>query len=103
MMSAVRVGALSELPPGTVSEVEIAGRVLALCNVDGAVYAMDGICPHAGGRLGHGAVQGYWLCCPVHAWEFDCRTGEHGPGSPYCVKTYPVSIEGGEIRVEIDA
>jgi nitrite reductase/ring-hydroxylating ferredoxin subunit len=91
------VGALAELPPS-----ETAGRVLALCNVDGTVYAMDGICPHAGGRLAHGALHGHWLCCPVHAWEFDCRTGEH-PGTCYSVQTYPVSTENGEIHVELDA
>jgi nitrite reductase/ring-hydroxylating ferredoxin subunit len=102
-MASVRVGALSELPPGSVSELEIAGRVLALCNVNGTVYAVDGICPHAGGRLGHGALHDNWLCCPLHAWEFDCRTGEHGPGSPFRVRTYPVRIEDGQISVELDA
>jgi nitrite reductase/ring-hydroxylating ferredoxin subunit len=102
-MSSVRVGTLSELPPGTVAEAEIRGQVIALCNVAGTVYALDGICPHAGGRLGHGAVHGYWLCCPVHGWEFDCRTGEHGHGSAYRVRTFPVSVVGGEILVDIDA
>jgi nitrite reductase/ring-hydroxylating ferredoxin subunit len=102
-MASVRVGALSELPPGTVSEVESAGRPLAICNVNGTVYALDGICPHAGGRLGHGAVHGDYLCCPLHAWEFDCRTGEHAPDSPYRVRTYPVSIDNGEIFVDVDA
>jgi nitrite reductase/ring-hydroxylating ferredoxin subunit len=102
-MASVRVGALAELPPGTVSETEIAGHPTALCNVDGTVYAVDGICPHAGGRLGHGALHGNWLCCPLHAWEFDCRTGEHGPGSPFQVKTYPVSICDGDIYIEADA
>jgi nitrite reductase/ring-hydroxylating ferredoxin subunit len=102
-MASVPVGNLSELPPGTLAEAETAGRVLALCNVDGAIYAIDGICPHAGGRLGHGALHGHWVCCPVHAWEFDCRTGEHAPGSPCSVRTYPVSVEDAEIRIELDA
>ena len=102
-MPSVRVGTLSELPPGTVVEIDIAGRLLAVCNVEGTFYALDGICPHAGGRLGHGAVHGHWLCCPLHAWEFDCRTGEHSPGSQYGVKTHRVSVEHDQICVELDA
>ena len=62
----------------------------AICNAGGEVYALDGICPHAGGPLGQGALHGTTLVCPWHAWEFDCRSGE-----------VPVKIEGGAIFIDV--
>ena len=100
-MPRVRVANLSDLPPGSVIEAEAQGRSVALCNVDGELFALDGICPHAGGRLGHGALHGVWVTCPWHAWEFDCRTGEHDYNPDVKLDRYQVSVEGGEIVLEI--
>ena len=36
----------------------VAGRVVALFNVEGMFYALDGVCPHQGGPLGKGPVDG---------------------------------------------
>jgi nitrite reductase/ring-hydroxylating ferredoxin subunit len=102
-MSSARIGQRALLPPGSVAEVEIGGRTIALCNVAGELFAVDGICPHAGGRLGHGALHGYWLVCPWHGWEFDCRTGEQFPGSPLRLETWPVECRGDDILLDIGA
>lgn len=75
-MVAVCVGRLAELPPGRMAEVSAHGRTYVLCNVAGEIYALDGICPHRGAPLAHGALHDHTLVCPWHAWEFDCRTGE---------------------------
>jgi 3-phenylpropionate/trans-cinnamate dioxygenase ferredoxin component len=42
--------------------------------------------------------------CPKHNGRFDYRTGET-KGAPACVdlKTYPVKIEDGKVRIDIDA
>ena len=47
------------------------GRVIALFNVDGTFYALDGVCPHQGGPLGQGTLEGCIVTCPWHGWQFD--------------------------------
>ena len=100
-MSFVKVGFLSKLPPGSVTEVEIAGRTLALCNAGGTIHALDGVCPHAGGPLGQGALHDCMLVCPWHAWEYDCRSGENDFDPTIRVDTFPVRVEGDDILVDV--
>jgi nitrite reductase (NADH) small subunit len=102
-MAFVKVGSLSQLPPGSVAEVEIAGRAIALCNSGGSVYALDGTCPHEGGPLGQGALHDHMLVCPWHAWEYDCRSGENDFDPTICVKTFPVRVDGDDILVDVPA
>lgn len=96
-----KVATLAMLPPGTVTQLEVGEETVALCNADGTVHAMDGICPHAGGPLGQGALHGTTLVCPWHAWEYDCVTGEHDRNPDLKLKKYPVEIRGDEIFVDL--
>src|SRR5437763_370712 len=74
MAGFVKMATMSELPPGSAREVEHDGRIYALFNVDGVISAIDGICPHQGGPLAEGPVEGTTLTCPWHGWQFDVRT-----------------------------
>lgn len=89
------------MPPGTALHVRLGEDAVAVCNVDGALHAMDGICPHSGGPLGHGALEGHTLTCPFHAWEFDCRTGLSDVHEHVRLAIYPVKVEDGEIFVDV--
>lgn len=97
-----RVGSISQLPPGQMLELEISEeeRVL-VCNVDGALHAMDGVCPHRNAPLSQGALQGAMVVCPWHAWEFSCITGEHDYNPELKLKLFPVKVEGGDIWVDL--
>ena len=74
-MPRVKVASLSKLPPGSAIPVHIGEETYAVCNATGEIHVLEGICPHAGGPLGEGALHGTNLVCPWHAWEYDCRTG----------------------------
>ena len=100
-MALVKVGSVSQLPSGSVMEAEVDGNTYAVCNVDGELHALDGICPHAGGPLGQGALHGTTLVCPWHAWEYDCRTGANDIDQDVKVETFPVKIEGGDILIDL--
>jgi nitrite reductase (NADH) small subunit len=76
-MVRVYVGRVPEVPPGSMAEVNVNDRTYVICNVEGELYALDGVCPHRGAPLAHGALHEHTIVCPWHAWEFDCRTG-HG-------------------------
>lgn len=100
-MPFIPFGPVTDLPPGSSRQVEHDEKVLVLCNHDGTVRALDGLCPHRNGPLGEGAFAGGRLVCPWHAWEFDCVTGEYDFDSTIRLATYPVQIEDGQILVEI--
>jgi nitrite reductase (NADH) small subunit len=97
----VKMATLDELPPGSAREVEYEGRIYALFNVDGVVWAIDGICPHQGGPLAEGALEGTTVTCPWHGWQFDVRTGKTPLGPKIKQPVYPVKIEGRDVFVEV--
>lgn len=99
-MSFAKVARLADLPPGGLRQVQAGGRTIALCRVGEELYAVDGICPHSGGPLGHGALHGTALVCPWHAWEFDCVTGEHDRNPDLKLEKFAVKVENGDILVD---
>ena len=63
--------------------------------------ALSGVCPHQGGPLGEGALNGEIITCPWHMWEFHSRTGACQFNERLVIPTYPVRVEGSDILVEI--
>ena len=96
-----KVATTADIPPGGAGEFAVAGRVVALFNVEGNFYALDGICPHAGGPLGEGDLRGHVVTCPWHGWQFDVTTGQNSLNPRLEHTKFPVKIEGNEISVEI--
>ena len=97
----VKLATLEELPPGTSKEVEHDGRVYALFNVEGVISAIDGICPHQGGPLADGSVEGTCVTCPWHGWQFDVRTGQSTLNGKIKQAGFEVKLEGGEVLVGV--
>ena len=93
----VQLGRLEELPPGTMAEVRAAGRTVLVCHVDQGVYAIDGICPHRGAPLAHGALHEHTVVCPWHGWQFDCRTGT---GDLADVQAHTVVVRDGLVYLD---
>jgi nitrite reductase (NADH) small subunit len=73
----VEVARVDECPPGTGLERVVQDRVVALFNVEGSFFALDGVCPHQGGPLGKGSLEGQIITCPWHGWQFNATTGCH--------------------------
>lgn len=102
-MPFVEVARLDEVPPGRTKIVEIGDEEVALCNVDGEIYAIANVCTHDEGPLGQGYLLGDEIECPRHGARFNVRTG--------AVKTLPaimplptfeVRIEGEDILADVD-
>jgi len=100
-MPLVDVARAADLPPGQVIEVFVGGRPYAICNLEGAFYALDGACIHHGGPLGQGRLDGAHLVCPYHLWAFDCRTGQYDRDPAHRVASYPVQVRDGQIFIEV--
>jgi nitrite reductase/ring-hydroxylating ferredoxin subunit len=96
----VQVADLRDLPAGALLGVEIGGRAIVLANVDGAVYALDGLCTHMEARLAEGSLYEECLMCPVHGGEFDVRTGEAVTlPAIQGLETHEVRVQDGAILV----
>jgi nitrite reductase/ring-hydroxylating ferredoxin subunit len=93
----------ANVPDGTVTEVLVDGRRVALARVEGKLYAVDGACPHRGGDLGRGDLSGHHLYCPEHAWAFDLRDGAAFFPKGARIACFAVREEDGEIFIEIPA
>lgn len=97
----VKMATLDELPPGSAKEVEHEGRIYALFNVEGKITAIDGICPHQGGPLAEGMLEGTTVTCPWHGWQFDVCTGKTQLGARIKQAVYEVKIEGQDVLVAV--
>ena len=94
----------AEIPEGEARVVELEGTRIALCRVDGALYAIEDVCTHDDGPLGEGYLDGPEIECPRHGARFDVRTGAvRSMPAVTPVKTFPLRVERGEVLVEIDA
>jgi nitrite reductase (NADH) small subunit len=92
---------VGELPPGSVIEIARGEDLYALCNVDGEIRALSGVCPHRGGPLGEGALNGGLISCPWHMWEFDSATGICALNDGVRGPTYPVRLEDDTIVADL--
>jgi nitrite reductase/ring-hydroxylating ferredoxin subunit len=75
-----------------------------VCNVKGVLHAIINQCSHMRVPLDGGRQFGKDFICPLHGARFDIATGKALTGPAVArLKTYPVSIEGGAIFVELPA
>jgi nitrite reductase/ring-hydroxylating ferredoxin subunit len=106
-LAKVKVAKLAEIAPGKMTGVDIQGKKVVIANVNGKLYAMDGLCTHMAGHLWEGGLSGMTVKCPRHGAEYDLATGKNTKkpwlpfGKAFDLKTYPISVEGDDILIEI--
>jgi nitrite reductase (NADH) small subunit len=101
MADFVRVIRVTDLPPGEAARVDVDGHAVALFNVDGTFHALSNRCPHRGGSLGQGFLDGTQVSCPEHNWTFDVTTGENVVSAAMCVPRHDVKVEDGQVWVKL--
>ncbi len=102
-MPLVEVARLDEIKPGTSLEAIVGIEIYVVCNHEGEIHVLDGICPHRNGPLGAGNFADGRVICPYHGWEFDCVTGEYDLNPQVKLKKYPVEIRAGVVFIQIEA
>ncbi len=100
-MAWVRAAAAADVERWGVVELIHGEERYAVCKVEGALHAIEGTCPHAGGPLAHGALHGPMLVCPWHAWEFDCRTGQSDFRPGLQLRTFAVEQHGDDVYLDL--
>jgi len=91
----------ADLAPGTCKTVQVNGTDVALYNVDGVIHATANSCPHRGGALGEGMLEGRLITCPWHGWQFDVTSGCLATNPLAKVPTYAAKVDGDDILVQL--
>jgi 3-phenylpropionate/trans-cinnamate dioxygenase ferredoxin subunit len=114
--NAIEIGKPGELKPGEMKMVSVHEREFLLARVGDAYYAADNHCPHMGGKLSHGKLEGTIVTCPLHHSQFNLKDGHvvrwtNWPAALLAVDqlrsrkrplpVYPVSVEGEKIMLTI--
>jgi pyruvate oxidase len=88
-----------ELPPGRVTTATCAHRTLCMSHYEGEYAALDNRCPHQGGPLGEGSIEGGYIRCPWHGWDFHPLTGKPPGGYDDGIETFPVEVRDDGVYV----
>jgi 3-phenylpropionate/trans-cinnamate dioxygenase ferredoxin subunit len=112
----VELGKKDDLVNGTMKEVKVEGHDILLARVADKDYAIDNRCPHFGGSLSRGRLEGTVVTCPLHGSQFDLSDGHvvrwlKGSGvfsavgkalkGPKPIAKYEVKAEGDKLLIEV--
>lgn len=98
------VAALDDLPDGKPARVEANGTPVLLLRQGHRIRAIGATCPHLGGPLDEGEIDGETVTCPWHASVFSLTDGGlvHGPAT-VPVAAYEVRVEDGRVAIRANA
>ena len=98
MASWKHVARIDEIPDGDAIAVQFGKLSVAVFNDDGTFYAVNNLCPHAGGRLCEGFIEKGRVTCPWHGWSFPLSLVDPpNDGLP----RYPLRVVDGRIEVDV--
>lgn len=108
-MAYIKVAQTNDLMPGNKKKIILEEKEILLTNIAGNYYAVNNACPHMGGSLFDGMLEGTQIICPKHGSIFDVRTGHVVQGGKMFfmkvkvkdLRSYPVRIEGTDILLDI--
>jgi nitrite reductase (NADH) small subunit len=100
-MPSVRVAKVTDVPVGQGLVVQAGDRTLALFNVDGAYHAIDNVCPHRGGPMGDGDLDGRLAICPWHGWRWDVTTGANANNPAVKIACFATRVVDGDVLVDL--
>ncbi len=73
--SEIEIAKTGDLKPGEMKRILVQGKEVLLARVGDIFYAADNRCPHMGGNLSQGRLEGTIITCPRHASQFDLKDG----------------------------
>lgn len=92
-----RLGPLAQVPMGEGRAFDVDGDQVAIFHLrTGAVHAVSAICPHKGGPLADGQIDGSVVLCPLHLNAWELATGCSRSGQPD-LQTWRVDVVDDEI------
>jgi len=99
----VRVAAKGDVAEGTCIGVRVGEKDVAIYHMpDGDFCATENVCSHEFALLTEGWMENGCIECPLHAAQFDIRTGKAlSAPADEDIAVYPVKVEGEDVLVQI--
>lgn len=89
-----------EIAEGAAKLVRLKGDEMAVFKNNGKLYGIQNICPHEGGQLCNGWIEGSEVVCPLHGYKFDLTTGACSTDPSLKVKVFRLITQGEQVVVE---
>ncbi|RME82506.1 MAG: thiamine pyrophosphate-binding protein [Caldilineae bacterium] len=98
-----KIADVDDLPEGQVTTVLAGERAVCLIHTKEYGYtALGNRCPHQGGPLGEGYIDGEWVVCPWHGYQYNPHTGAPPEGYKDHATPIPLQVRDGGIYVQIE-
>jgi 3-phenylpropionate/trans-cinnamate dioxygenase ferredoxin subunit len=99
----VTIAKTDEVAEDQIKVYEVGGKRIALAHTSDGFYAIDDVCTHDGGPLDQGELDGNLVECPRHGARFDVTSGRPVVlPAVRPVKTYPVQVDGDDVKVDAE-
>jgi Fe-S cluster biogenesis protein NfuA/nitrite reductase/ring-hydroxylating ferredoxin subunit len=96
------VGGLDILTQGSTRIIEVEGRTLLFCRLDGTFYAYGGLCPGCGQTLEGARMEANSIVCPACGGRYDCVGAGRGLDEPDLrLEPFPLLMEQGRAKVAL--
>ncbi len=94
------VGADSDVSDEDAFSAKVGDTEIGIYRIDGTLYALEDVCPHAYALLSQGFVDGDQVECPLHEAVFHIPSGKClKEPADRDLKTYEVKAENGRLLV----
>ena len=115
MADIIEVNGANKIENGQMKKFTIGNKEVVIAKVNDSFYAADNHCPHMGGKLSQGKLEGTIVTCPRHHSQFDLTDGHvvrwtdwsgiklslsKAVKSPRPLKTYRVRSEGDKVFID---
>jgi nitrite reductase/ring-hydroxylating ferredoxin subunit len=85
------------------AEVDADGKTICIGRSGNEIFAFAQKCPHAGGYLVEGSVDGNGnVTCPIHRYKFCMKNGRNVTGEGYYLKHWKVELREEGVFVEME-
>jgi len=89
-----------DITEGSAKLVRGRGEEMAVFKSNGQLYGIQNICPHEGGQLCDGWIDGGEVVCPLHGYKFDLKTGACSTDPKLKVKVFKLVSQGDQFTLE---
>ena len=96
----VKAMPVAAVTPGKGVRASVNGRDVAVFRRGEEILVIGNDCPHQGGSLCDGWVEGDIVVCSLHGWEFDMRTGACMTVPGESVPRYLATVEDRTVYLE---
>lgn len=102
----IEVGRLGDIPRRGARRVTLpdgSPPIAVFRTGDDEIFALVDRCPHRGGPLSEGIVQGRAVACPLHGWVIELDSGRAEAPDEGCTLTVPSQLAGDRILLSLPA